>query len=70
MVVVLRRRVAWLPSILLFIALSSESHDDIFLANFANTNVANYLNRVEGVSQARVLNARNYSIKWWTPTDA
>jgi hydrophobe/amphiphile efflux-1 (HAE1) family protein len=59
------------PNILLFIALESESslYGDLFLANFANTNVANQLDRVTGVSLARVLNARDYSMRIWIQPD-
>lgn len=59
------------PNILLFIALESESevYDDIFLANYANTNVANNLDRLSGVSRARVLNARDYSMRIWMQPD-
>lgn len=59
------------PYILQFIALESESgaYDDIYLDNFANTNVANFLERLEGVSTAKVLNARDYSMRIWLKTD-
>ncbi len=59
------------PSILLFVAIESEndSHDPIFLANYANTNIANYLERINGVSSAKVLNAKDYSIRIWIKPD-
>jgi len=59
------------PNILLFIALESESgaYNDIFLANYANTNIANNLDRVPGVSLAKVLNARDYSMRIWIQPD-
>ncbi len=59
------------PSVLLFISLESTSgtYDEIFLSNFANTNVANSLDRVAGVSLAHVLNARDYSMRIWLQPD-
>ena len=59
------------PSPLLFIALETvnSSYDTIFLSNYANTNIANHLNRIFGVSRARVLNARDYSMRIWMKPD-
>lgn len=59
------------PNVLQFIAIESQTgtHGDIFLANFANTNIANYLERLQGVSAAKVLNARDYSMRIWMQPD-
>lgn len=59
------------PNILLFVALQAKKGlvDDIFLSNYANTNVAFELARVEGVSVAQVLNARDYSMRIWIKPD-
>lgn len=59
------------PSVLQFIAIESESgaYNDIFLANFANTNIANDLERIPGVSAAKVLNARDFSMRIWMKPD-
>lgn len=59
------------PSVLLFIALESKNggYDEIALTNFANTTIANSLNRVFGVSSSVVLNARNYSMRLWLDPD-
>jgi hydrophobe/amphiphile efflux-1 (HAE1) family protein len=59
------------PSVLLFIALQSQGvhYDDIFLSNFANIDVANHLNRIDGVTSAIVLNAKDYSMRIWLNTD-
>jgi len=58
------------PNVLLFISLQSVGgHDEIFLANYANTNVAKQLARLSGVSSAEILNARNYSMRIWLKPD-
>ncbi len=59
------------PSVLLFIAIEGEQgrYNDIFLANFANTDVADHLSRVAGVNSASVINAKNYSMRLWLNTD-
>jgi hydrophobe/amphiphile efflux-1 (HAE1) family protein len=59
------------PNVLLFIVVQSEneSHDEIFLANYANTNIANELSRIPGVGSADVLNAREYSMRIWLKPD-
>ncbi len=57
--------------ILLFIALESKNqlHDNIFLSNYANTNVSNQLERLYGVNEAKVINARDYSMRIWLKPD-
>ncbi len=59
------------PSVLLFIALESKNsvYDNIFLSNYASTNIANHLDRLYGVSKAKVLNARDYSMRIWLKPD-
>ncbi|MBX7066536.1 MAG: efflux RND transporter permease subunit [Parachlamydiales bacterium] len=59
------------PSILLFISLESKNnaYNNIFLSNYASTNIADQLNRLYGVSQAQVLNARDYSMRIWLKPD-
>jgi hydrophobe/amphiphile efflux-1 (HAE1) family protein len=59
------------PSILLFIALESPEglRDDIFVGNYASIYIADELDRIKGVSVARVLNARDYSMRIWLQPD-
>lgn len=59
------------PNILLFVAIESPegTHDDIFISNYANTNIANQIDRLVGVSEARVVNARDYSMRIWIKPD-
>ena len=59
------------PNILLFISLQSDNntHDEIFLANYASTNVAKPLARIPGVGSAEILNARKYSMRIWLKPD-
>lgn len=59
------------PDILLFVAIESEQEDfdQIFLSNYANTNIANELERLPGVSVAVAFNARDYSMRIWIRPD-
>lgn len=62
------------PSILLFVSLEAkegggEAFDQIFLSNYATTHVAYNLERITGVSSAKVLNARDYSMRVWIRPD-
>ena len=59
------------PSILLFISVESPDglFDDIFVNNYATIHIADELQRIKGVSNAVVLNARNYSMRVWLRPD-
>lgn len=58
-------------SILMVAALQSKTglYDDIFLSNYATINIVDELLRVPGVSEATVINARDYSMKIWLKPD-
>jgi hydrophobe/amphiphile efflux-1 (HAE1) family protein len=59
------------PSTLLFFAIQSKDgvYDDLFVGNYASIHVAEELERVPGVSQARVFNGNEYSMRIWLKTD-
>ncbi len=59
------------PNILLFVSVASPdgAYDDVFVNNFATIRVADTLARIKGVSNAKVLNALNYSIRIWLRPD-
>ncbi len=70
------------PSILQFLTISSpdEVYDIIYLSNYASINVIDKIKRLEGVSDATIFGAKDYSMRIWldperlqyfklTPTD-
>lgn len=59
------------PNILMFVSLESPdgTYDEIFVNNYATIYVADTLQRLKGVSNATVLNARDYSIRIWLKPD-
>lgn len=59
------------PNILLFISVQSPEgvFNEIFVNNYATIHIADELQRIKGVSNANVLNARNYSIRVWLKPD-
>lgn len=59
------------PTILLIVALQSPDnrYDDIFTSNYATINVVDVLQRLKGISNATVINARNYAMRVWLRPD-
>jgi len=59
------------PDILQFIAIEDPAglYDDAFVINYATNQIVEELKRVKGVSQARVLNGRDYSMRIWLKPD-
>ncbi len=55
------------PSILMFIMLQSpnKTYDNIYLSNYALLNLVESLKRVNGVGDARIFGAKDYSIRIW-----
>lgn len=55
------------PSILMFIMLQSpnNTYDNIYLSNYALLNMVESLKRVNGVGDARIFGAKDYSIRIW-----
>ncbi len=46
-----------------------KSRDEVFLSNYATINVIDALNRVDGVSEARLFSSRDYSMRAWIDPD-
>jgi len=59
------------PNILLLAAIQSPDgrYDNVFISNYAQMNVVNELLRLPGVSNAMIINARNYSMRIWLRPD-
>lgn len=59
------------PTILLLIAVQSLDgrYDNVFISNYTQINVVNELLRLPGVSNATIINARNYSMRIWLRPD-
>ncbi|MBP9491212.1 MAG: multidrug efflux RND transporter permease subunit [Aliarcobacter sp.] len=55
------------PSILLFAMLQSpnKTHDSLYLSNYALLNMVETLKRVDGVGDAMIFGAKDYSIRVW-----
>jgi multidrug efflux pump len=55
----------------MIVALASDdgSRDEVFLHNYAVINVIDALNRIEGVSEARIFSPRDYSMRAWLDVD-
>ncbi|MEZ5533481.1 MAG: multidrug efflux RND transporter permease subunit [Steroidobacteraceae bacterium] len=56
---------------LMLIALHSpqETHDNVFLANYANINLVDQLTRVPGISNVNVFGAGQYAMRLWVRPD-
>jgi hydrophobe/amphiphile efflux-1 (HAE1) family protein len=59
------------PTILLIVAIQSPSgrYDEIFTSNYATIHVADELLRLKGVSDAKNIGARDYSMRIWLSPD-
>lgn len=59
------------PTILMLIAVQSPDgrYDNVFISNYTQINVVNELLRLPGVSNATIINARNYSMRIWLRPD-
>jgi len=59
------------PTILLLIAIQSEGdrYDELFVNNYATIHIADELQRLSGVSNATVINARDYAMRIWLRPD-
>ena len=59
------------PNILLIVAIQSPEgrYNEIFTSNYATINVVDELLRVEGVSNASIIGARDYSMRVWLRPD-
>jgi len=59
------------PTILLLVAVQSPDgrYDNVFISNYTQINIVNELLRLPGVSNASIINARNYSMRIWLRPD-
>lgn len=59
------------PNILMIVAMDSPDgrYDEIYTSNYANINVVDELLRVPGISNAQIINARNYAMRIWVRPD-
>lgn len=59
------------PTILLVVALESPDgrYDDLFVNNYATIHIAEALQRLNGISNATVINAENYAMRIWLRPD-
>lgn len=59
------------PTILLMITVQSPDgrYDEVFTSNYATINIADEILRLRGVSDAKLINARDYSIRIWLRPD-
>lgn len=58
------------PTILLLVTIDSDGRqDEIYTNNYATIHVADEILRLQGVSDAKVINARNYSMRVWLRPD-
>lgn len=59
------------PTILLLIAIEDKEnrYDELFVNNYATIHIADTLQRLPGVSNAQVINARNYAMRIWLRPD-
>jgi hydrophobe/amphiphile efflux-1 (HAE1) family protein len=59
------------PAILLIVALQSPGgrYDEIFTSNYASINVVDELQRLSGVSDVKIIGARDYSMRLWLKPD-
>ncbi len=59
------------PTILLIVAVQSPTgqYSDVYTSNYATINVADEILRLPGVSDAKLINARDYSMRVWLRPD-
>jgi len=58
------------PTILLLVTVESdERYDEIYTNNYATIHIADEILRLPGVSDAKVINARNYAMRVWVRPD-
>lgn len=59
------------PTFLAIIAIQSPSgrYDEIYTSNYASINIVDELQRISGVSDVRIIGARDYSMRLWLKPD-
>ncbi|MCI0627855.1 MAG: multidrug efflux RND transporter permease subunit, partial [Acidobacteria bacterium] len=64
------RKSTGLPMLVISLFSPNQSHDSLFLANYANINVVDVLYRVAGVGEVILLGASDYAMRIWVRPDA
>jgi HAE1 family hydrophobic/amphiphilic exporter-1 len=64
------RKSTGLPMMVIALFSPNKSHDDLFLANYANININDALYRIPGVGQIILFGASDYAMRIWVKPDA
>jgi multidrug efflux pump len=64
------RKSTGLPMLVISLFSPNQTHDSLFLANYANINVVDVLYRVAGVGEVRLFGASDYAMRIWVRPDA
>ena len=59
------------PTILLLVSVQAPDgrYDNVFISNYTQINIVNEILRLPGVSNATIINARNYAMRVWLRPD-
>src|SRR5258708_6115153 len=63
------RKSTGLPMLIISLYSPNQTHDSLFLANYANINVNDVLYRVPGVGEVRIFGASDYAMRIWVKPD-
>ena len=63
------RKSTGLPTLAIAIFSPQQTHDSLFLANYANININDALYRVPGVGEVRLFGASDYAMRIWVKPD-
>src|SRR5467141_2916695 len=63
------RKSTGIPTLAIAIYSPHQSHDSLFLANYANININDALYRVPGVGEVRLFGASDYAMRIWVKPD-
>src|SRR5262245_27473780 len=63
------RKSTGLPTLVISIFSPRQTHDSLFLANYANININDALYRVPGVGEVRLFGASDYAMRIWAKPD-
>src|SRR5215510_11724661 len=64
------RKSTGLPMMVFALYSPNKTHDDLFLANYANININDILYRIPGVGQIILFGASDYAMRIWVKPDA
>src|SRR5213078_939784 len=63
------RKSTGLPTLVYALYSPQQTHDSLFLANYANININDALYRVPGVGQVQLFGAADYAMRVWVKPD-